>query len=567
MTNPAKNVVVLGGGVGGLSAAHELSERGFRVRVFERKPLFGGKARSMEVPNTGTDGRKNLPGEHGFRFFPNFYKHVTDTMRRIPYPNNPNGVFDNIVPGTRAQIARGGKMSIIAVARFPQTVEDWVAALRAVCGGAELGIPDPEVLFYVDRLLILLTTCEERRVAEYEKIPWWDFIDASNKSAAYQQFLARGMTRSMVAIRAEEGSTRTVGYIGLQLTLGLLRVGETVDRLLNGPTNEVWIDPWVNYLRSRGVEFHTGALLKAFHMDGPRISHVTVEQDGQAFDLTADYYVSALPAEAVAPLLTDDLTRAAPSMANIDKLKTAWMSGIQFYLERDVPVVHGHTIYIDSPWALTSISQRQFWRTNALEHYGDGRLGGILSIDISDWNSPGILYGKPAMHCTAEEIKNEVWTQLKAHLNVDGVQQLEDSNLLHWFLDTDIEFPNPSQVTNLEPLLINTAGSLAYRPEAHTEIDNLFLASDYVRTYSDLACMEGANEAARRAINAILDRERSDAPRAAVWPLEEPDFFKPMRDYDRLRFQLGLPHGGFQQDLQLSERFLRGAATGSGARI
>jgi hypothetical protein len=79
--------------------------------------------------------------------------------------------------------------------------------------------------------------------------------------------------------------------------------------------------------------------------------------------------------------------------------------------------------------------------------------------------------------------------------------------------------------------------------------------------------MEGANEAARRAINAILDRERSEAPRAAVWPLEEPDFFKPMRDYDRLRFQLGLPHGGFQQDLQLSERFLRGAATGSGARI
>ena len=43
MTN--KTVVVLGGGVGGLSAAHELAERGFQVRVFERKPMFGGKAR------------------------------------------------------------------------------------------------------------------------------------------------------------------------------------------------------------------------------------------------------------------------------------------------------------------------------------------------------------------------------------------------------------------------------------------------------------------------------------------------------------------------------------------
>jgi uncharacterized protein with NAD-binding domain and iron-sulfur cluster len=548
-----KDIIVLGGGIGGLSAAHELAERGFRVRVFERKALFGGKARSVEVPNTGANGRKNLPGEHGFRFFPNFYKHVTDTMKRIPYPGNAAGVFGNVVPGTQAQIAREGKMSLIAVAGHPQTVEDWVVALRGVCDSADLGIPESEVLFYVDRLLVLLTTCEERRVAEYEKIPWWDYIDARDKSAAYQQFLARGMTRSMVALRAEEGSTRTVGYIGLQLALGLTKIGERVDRLLNGPTNEVWIDPWVNYLRSWGVEFHSGALLKSFHMDGSRISRVTVEQDGEAFDLTADDYIAALPAEAMAPLLTEEMKQAAPSIANIGQLKTAWMNGIQFYLERDVPVVNGHTIYIDSPWALTSISQRQFWRTSTLERYGDGRLGGILSVDISDWNSPGILYGKPAMHCTAEEIKNEVWAQLKSHLNVEGAWQLEDSNLLHWFLDPDIEFPNPSQVTNLEPLLINTAGSLAYRPEAHTEIPNLFLASDYVRTYTDLASMEGANEAARRATNAILDRENSPAPRAALWPLEEPDFFKPMREYDRLRFKLGLPHAGLRNDLSVLE--------------
>jgi uncharacterized protein with NAD-binding domain and iron-sulfur cluster len=549
MAKEAQTVVVLGGGVGGLSAAHELAERGFRVRVFERKSRFGGKARSLEVPNTGSDGRRDLPGEHGFRFFPNFYKHVTDTMKRIPYPGNPQGVFDNIVPGTRGQIARDGKMSIIAVARHPETLDDWFDTLKAVVDSASLGIPDDEVLFYVDRLLTLLTTCEARRVAEYEKIPWWDFIDAENKSAAYQQFLARGMTRTMVAMRAEEGSTRTVGYVGLQLTLGLLKIGDPMDRLLNGPTNEVWIDPWIQYLQSLGVEFHNEAKLVSFQMDGSGISSVTLEMNGSLQTLTGDYYVAALPAEAIAPLITAEMKRAAPSIANIDKLRTSWMNGLQFYLEHDVPVVNGHTIYIDSPWALTSVSQRQFWRRDQLKKYGDGRLGGILSVDISDWNSPGVLHGKPAMQCTAEEIKDEVWAQIKAHLNVEGAQQLEDGNLLGWFLDPDIEFPNPSQVTNLEPLLINTAGSLAYRPEAHTEIPNLFLASDYVHTYSDLACMEGANEAARRATNAILDQAGSSSHRAALWPLEEPEFFKPMRDYDWLRFRLGLPHAGLVHHL------------------
>ncbi len=36
-----QTVAILGGGVAGLSAAHELAERGFQVRVYERKPVLG----------------------------------------------------------------------------------------------------------------------------------------------------------------------------------------------------------------------------------------------------------------------------------------------------------------------------------------------------------------------------------------------------------------------------------------------------------------------------------------------------------------------------------------------
>ena len=55
------SVAVYGGGVGGLSAAHELAERGFAVTVFERNPSFGGKARSLSVQGSGVDGRTDLP--------------------------------------------------------------------------------------------------------------------------------------------------------------------------------------------------------------------------------------------------------------------------------------------------------------------------------------------------------------------------------------------------------------------------------------------------------------------------------------------------------------------------
>src|SRR5207249_8031604 len=129
-------------------------------------------------------------------------------------------------------------------------------------------------------------------------------------------------------------------------------------------------------------------------------------------------------------------------------------------------------------------------------------------------------------------IKNEVWGQLKAHLNERNQHQLDDANLLGWNLDPDITFPrnDPANDGNAEPLLVNTINSWQYRPEAYVEIPNLFLASDYVRTFTDLATMEGANEAARRAVNAILDASKSPADKCDLWPLHEPLVFAPMRE-------------------------------------
>src|SRR5689334_88425 len=46
----APSVAILGGGVGGMSAAHELVERGFRVTVYEAKSVQGGKYCSFIVP-------------------------------------------------------------------------------------------------------------------------------------------------------------------------------------------------------------------------------------------------------------------------------------------------------------------------------------------------------------------------------------------------------------------------------------------------------------------------------------------------------------------------------------
>ncbi len=221
------------------------------------------------------------------------------------------------------------------------------------------------------------------------------------------------------------------------------------------------------------------------------------------------------------------------------------MNGIQFYLAQDIPFEFGHSLYADSPWALDVhistpvLEPGEFSRASETES-----SAAFYRLIFRIGRHRAFSMERPRCNAPRRRSRDDVWAQIKVHVNVAGTEILRDDNLLSWFLDPDVQFPNPTAVTNLEPLMINTSGSLQYRPEASTEIPNLFLGSDYVRTYTDIACMEAANEAARRAVNGLLDRVGSTAQRAAVWPLMEPDFFKPLIDYDRLRFRLGLPHAG-----------------------
>src|SRR5204863_4805061 len=135
--------------------------------------------------------------------------------------------------------------------------------------------------------------------------------------------------------------------------------------------------------------------------------------------------------------------------------------------------------------------------------------------------------GKTAKECTSEEIKTEVWEQLKRSLNYGDTVILRDEQLLRFSLDPDIRIRQGLDGTaaNEEPLLVNLVDSWKLRPEAVTRIPNLFLASDYVRTNTDLATMEAANEAARRAVNGILKVSGSNALPCPVWDLHEPEIF------------------------------------------
>jgi uncharacterized protein with NAD-binding domain and iron-sulfur cluster len=261
-------------------------------------------------------------------------------------------------------------------------------------------------------------------------------------------------------------------------------------------------------------------------------------------DITANHYIAALPLDRMQPMITKEIVAIDKDLGNIANLQVSWMTGILFYLNRDVPIVRGHINLLNSAWALTAISQPQFWSGFDLSDYGDGTVHGIISVIISDWETPLFGSGPAAKDCTPDQVKEMVWAQLKDHLNpTGGPAVLNDADLVRVVLAPCLTYhpATPAHWSNDEPLSINTVGSWFDRPEAVTGIDNFYLASDYVRTNTDLATMEAANEAARRAVNGILERTQSPYSRCQIWRMHEPLWLKGYRAMDKHRYSRGKP--------------------------
>ena len=424
-----------------------------------------------------------MPGEHGFRFFPGFYKHVVDTMRRIPSFDGAK-VADHLVPTTRLEFTQYDKPAFIVPAGFPPSPRDAGTMLRDILLALAPSARYPDDLAFFGARLWQILLAAERRLGEYERTSWWPCR-------------RRGAVGALPKVSRDGHNAPAGGRQGAHsqyahhrrylraLVLTILNPGST-DRVLDGPTNLVWMDPWLKHLESSGVQYVKNAEVEEIMCEAGRTG-VVARQQGKRTVVRGDYYVAALPLEDIAPMVNSRLAAADPTLANLRALAVnlEWMNGVQFYLHRAVPSTHGHVVHIDTEWALTSISQLQFWR-NVRPSCSETATCTAYSVDISDWTEPG-SNGRPAMQCSRDEVVRETWRQLKRSLNDTGDEVLRDEDLHSWFLDTDVENDprTPGLAAQFRAAARKPPRHLGLRPEATTAIPNLFLASDYVRTYTD----------------------------------------------------------------------------------
>ncbi len=139
---------------------------------------------------------RGLPGEHGFRFFAGFYRHVIDTMSRIATADGTVLRRPASTPPASSWPATDHPAVLWEVGP-PRSLDEVRQFIDDLAGG-HWGLSVDDVAHLAECIITLLTSCDDRYFGEWEDVSWWDFVGAGDRSPAYQQ-LVGALTRPFVA--------------------------------------------------------------------------------------------------------------------------------------------------------------------------------------------------------------------------------------------------------------------------------------------------------------------------------------------------------------------------------
>jgi hypothetical protein len=174
-------------------------------------------------------------------------------------------------------------------------------------------------------------------------------------------------------------------------------------------------------------------------------------------------------------------------MFNARYLRVRAMAALNVYLKTPIPgLPDAHVNLVDSKYGLSLIDVSQRWR---------GVTGAALNVIASDFTA---LEGVSA--ATAEAtILNEMRRYLPG---------MDPRNIVKTVFQPHVD----------EPLFMNDVGAWEFRPDARSELGNLYFAGDYCRSSIDLLSMEGAVTTGLLAAETI----RQDAGCGTSIPIAEP---------------------------------------------
>lgn len=314
-------VAIAGGGLAGLASACALSDVGFQVTVFEKRPFLGGRASSYEHPGTGevVDNCQHVL----FRVCTNlveFYERI-GVANQIRWYDQMNF------------IEPGGRTSVMKSSTLPAPMH----TAPSFFGFSFLSLADK---LAISRALIPLTLGKPRD--DGRSFQQWLDRHGQNETA-----LARFWRPILVSALSED-----LDRISIPAAAQVIResMKSPEARQMGVPTVPLTdlYNAAGDYVRARGGVLHFRRPLASL---APGESRVTVrtrtrvdDRDDQVADVF-DYFISALPFDDLDAILTDT-SGSLPLRKQISHFENSPITGVHMWFDREISDLD-HAVLLD----------------------------------------------------------------------------------------------------------------------------------------------------------------------------------------------------------------------------
>lgn len=476
-----RHVVVVGGGIAGITAALALAERGARVSLVEREDRLGGRVRSWPVAATGQvaddapaeDRPAGLQMSRGFHAFFRQYYNLRALLRRT------DPALRRLVPLEDYPLVRagGGRDSFTALPTTPpwnlvefvrRSPSFTTASLAKVDVEAALGLLDVD---FPDTF------------GAYDGISAADLLDRLRFPEQARHLALEVFARSFFA------DPRDFSGAELLAMFHMYFVGSAEGLLFDVPNDDydsaLWA-PLARHLRSLGVQIRTGAAATRIEAGGSEMTvHLT-----DAGSITGDAVVVALD-----PVGLRALVAASPRLGGADSAGARWRDSVAAV--RSAPPFAVWRLWLDRPVApgrppflgtsgyglLDNVSNLHLFEEHA-RTWAESTGGSVVelhayalptgSAPAGEGDSEGATL-TTAPGVDEEAVRADLWEQLV------GLQpEVAEATVLHeeWLLEADCVLVGPDR--------------WASRPGVSTPDPRVVLAGDAVRVDLPVALMERA---------------------------------------------------------------------------
>ena len=311
MISEKKSVLIFGGGLAGLTAAKRLTDRGFQVKVLEKREIFGGKVSSW----------KDEEGdwiESGTHCFFGAYTVLYDLMKEI---KTAHAVLwkDHRLTYT---LAGGG--------HFTFSTWDLPSPLHLLPAIVNNGYFTFAEMAAFAKSLIPLALQQESYPPTQDHLTFAEWAAEKKFGQRLMEKMFRPMALALKFIPPEEISAKII----LDVTETFYRIPDASRMgFLKGSPQDYLHQPLIDYSVSRGAEFRRNVVVEELLFDGTEIKGVQL-RNGEI--LTADYYLCALPIHNLNKVLPHNLKQHDQFFSKLEHLDGVPVISVQIWYDKEI---------------------------------------------------------------------------------------------------------------------------------------------------------------------------------------------------------------------------------------